>query len=289
MKKFPYGSAAALLAATAGFGLLWLNNLVSAYRYYADLAAGRGGDSQPSGLLAQLDWSTVDVSTVTTFVPFFGFLLMFAGLFRVRRNAEWPFFPGYDRLNIALGLLGTVWGIILVGYYPADQISIAALMRCLHTAMFSTLIAVGWVMVFLPLAGRPWMAAVRRRALGETEADDSSLEELADTLTDGLRKAGVGLAAAGDSAREFRAEFAGLAADLAAGREAEARWRREAAETMNAFAEAARVWQAQQTALAGENRKLTERRDSLEKQLAEAEAALAGLRRQLDAIREITR
>ena len=156
-------SVVVALAGSVFFGLLWSNNLVSAWRYHAMLVEGGDNvvaDAQSPGFLSFLNWSVVDVTTVTTLIPFFGFLLITWGLFRIRHDEEWPFFEGYGKFNIALGLLGTIWGIILVGYYPPEQISIAALMRCLHTAMFSTLAAVAWVMVIVPVVVRPWLGAV---------------------------------------------------------------------------------------------------------------------------------
>lgn len=79
---------------------------------------------------------------MTTFIPFFGFVLILYRIFRPAETRGVRSSPDTTRFNLALGLLGTIWGIILVGYYPAEQITIAALMRCLHTAMFSTLVAV---------------------------------------------------------------------------------------------------------------------------------------------------
>ena len=154
-------AAAAALSGTVCFGILWLNNLISARRYYALLFRGEYTDRFPPGFAPLLDWSTVDVSTVTTFIPFFGFVLILYRIFRPAEDPGCPFFPGYDRFNLALGLLGTIWGIILVGYYPAEQITIAALMRCLHTAMFSTLVAVAWVMVLMPAAVLPLLRSCR--------------------------------------------------------------------------------------------------------------------------------
>ena len=78
-------AAAAALSGTVCFGILWLNNLISARRYYALLFRGEYTDRFPPGFAPLLDWSTVDVSTVTTFIPFFGFVLI---LYRIFRPAE---------------------------------------------------------------------------------------------------------------------------------------------------------------------------------------------------------
>ena len=102
-------AAAAALSGTVCFGILWLNNLISARRYYALLLRGEYTDRFPPGFAPLLDWSTVDVSTVTTFIPFFGFVLILYRIFRPAEDPGCPFFPGYDRFNLALGLLGTIW------------------------------------------------------------------------------------------------------------------------------------------------------------------------------------
>ena len=175
-------AAAAALSGTVCFGILWLNNLISARRYYALLLRGEYTDRFPPGFAPLLDWSTVDVSTVTTFIPFFGFVLILYRIFRPAEDPGCPFFPGYDRFNLALGLLGTIWGIILVGYYPAEQITIAALMRCLHTAMFSTLVAVAWVMVLMPAAVLPLLRSCR----GSGPEDEPELDRLIGRISAGL-------------------------------------------------------------------------------------------------------
>lgn len=289
-------SAIIAAAGSALFGILWLNNLVSALRYHQLLLSGADNlavSSLAPGLWPALDWSAVDVSTITTFIPFFGFVLILHGLFRIRHNEEWPFFYGYDRLNIALGLIGTIWGIILVGYYPPDQISIASLMRCLHTAMFSTLAAVLWVMVLIPAIARPWLDAVRRAECGRiTEAD--SFTEVAAEFVSGINAAGESLkngalemTAFHQGLTETNREFAKLLETANAGRAAEEAWRRSAAEGIAAFSAAAAELAARQETLAAENRKLAERGHSLETELAAAEAQVAELKRQLETIRRI--
>jgi hypothetical protein len=291
-------SAVIAAAGSALFGILWLNNLVSALRYHQLLLSGADNlavSALAPGLWPALDWSAVDVSTITTFIPFFGFVLILHGLLRIRHNEEWPFFYGYDRLNIALGLIGTIWGIILVGYYPADQISIASLMRCLHTAMFSTLAAVLWVMVLIPAVVKPWLDAVRRAECGRiTEAD--SFTEVAAEFVSGINAAGESLKSGALEMTAFHQglvetnrEFAKLLETVNAGRSAEEAWRRSAAEGIAAFSAAAAELAARQETLAAENRKLAERGHSLESELAAAETQVAELSRQLETIRRILR
>ena len=289
-------SVVVALAGSVFFGLLWCNNLVSAWRYHAMLIAGGDNvvaDAQSPGFLPFLNWSVVDVTTVTTLIPFFGFVLIARGLLRIRHDEEWPFFDGYGRFNIALGLLGTIWGIILVGYYPPEQISIAALMRCLHTAMFSTLAAVAWVMVALPVVIQPWLGAVRKAKCGcLTEA--GSLTEIADEFVSGVNAAGDALRRGVEDMDNFRrglaetnASLARLLDSVAAGRAAEEAWRRSAAEGIAAFAAVAGELQSRQELLTAENRRLTERGRELEGSLEEAKQQLEKLQRQIAAIEDI--
>lgn len=291
-----------LAAASAGtlfFGILWINNLVSAWRYHAMLMEGDtfAGDFPP-GLWPSLSWSTVDASTVTTLIPFFGSLLILHGLFKVENSEEWPFFTGYERLNIALGLLGTIWGIILVGYYPEDQINVTALIRCcLHTAMFSTLIAVVWVMVILPALVLPLMRAYRK-IRGGFDSGIDSLGELADEFTRHVGKAGEALLEGTDEMRRFRMETAGGAESLvsfrselsACGAEFEARrkseilWLEQASSAAHEFTEAGRLVAELQRNLAETNRELAERNGSLQKENSRLEGEcrqLAETRRKL--------
>lgn len=289
-------SAAIAAIGSVLFGILWLNNLVSALRYHQLLLSGADNlavSALAPGFWPALDWTAVDVSTITTFIPFFGFVLILHGLFRIRHDEEWPYFNGYQRLNIALGLIGTIWGIILVGYYPPDQISIASLMRCLHTAMFSTLAAVLWVMVIIPAVTKPWLDAVRRAECGRiTEAD--SFTEVAAEFVSGINAAGESLKNGAlemttfhQGLAETNREFAKLLETVNAGRAAEEAWRRSAAEGIAAFSAAATELAARQETLAAENRKLAERGHTLETELAAAETQVAELKRQLETIRRI--
>ncbi len=286
--KAPFFALLATGACTLFFALLWGNNLVSSLRYHCALFSGETGNAASSGLWPCLDWSTIDVSTVTTFIPFFGTLLMFRGLLRLRRGEGWPFFAGYDRMNIAFGLLGTLWGIVLIGFYPADEISITALMRCLHTAMFSTLAAIVWVMVLEPLWLQPWMNRLRSRALGE-DPEASSLASLTDSLLTGLAAAEKGFREFGDAAAAGREELDRFHNELASGREAEKRWHREILDCLASLGETVKALQAHQTVLAAENTKLLERNGSLEADLSAAAEEAARLRRQLEAVRDALR
>lgn len=286
--------AAAALAGALFFGILWLNNLVSAGRFHVLLFRGEfaGTDKVPSGFWTALDWSTIDLSTVTTFIPFFGFVLMFHRLFRPGVSPETPFFYGYDRFNIALGLIGTIWGIILVGYYPADQVSIAALMRCLHTAMFSTLIAVIWVMVLMPAAIVP----VLRFCARHTVADETELDELLDRISTGIGTAAEEFRKGADETAKFRSGLADagkalreLRQEAASGREAEIAWQHNAAETLAAFSAAIRDLDANRRLLREENEKLAAENVRLEREQVQTGDALRDLRHTVDQIRTALR
>ncbi|MGN0853919.1 MAG: hypothetical protein ACI4R9_00190 [Kiritimatiellia bacterium] len=173
-------------ACAAVFAVLaFLNNLVAIVNWWrAFLAAGgdsSGVNAQTPGLFPWLDWSAVDYSAVTTLIPAVGLVCMtraLCGLLRGRRMRadDFPFFRGSDQLNVALGLFGTLWGIIVIGYFKLDTVSMADLMQCLHTALFSTLTAVVWVfMVDRPLV-RPYFTRLLERS-GLAETDESDLAD----------------------------------------------------------------------------------------------------------------
>jgi len=214
--KSPRIKASVLLVlcatATAFCALAFANNVVAIAQWWSAFLAA-GGDSSSvaakmPGFLPWLSWSAVDYSAVTTFIPTLGFLCMTCALGRMlaRRRAragDFPFFRGSDQLNVALGLFGTLWGIIVIGYFRLDTVTMADLMQCLHTALFSTLMAVVWVF----LVDRPLVRPYFTRLLEETglaETDDGDLAAAVDRLV-------VRLGAASDAferrQREFEAEF----------------------------------------------------------------------------------
>ena len=145
--------------------LAFANNVVAIVNWWKMFIATGGNTEEMSahvpGFLPWLDWSAVDYSAVTTFIPAIGLFFMTKSLFDIIRGKrvngdDFPFFRGSDQLHIALGLFGTLWGIIVIGFFDLDSVSMADLMQCLHTALFSTLMAVVWVfMIDRPLV-RPF-------------------------------------------------------------------------------------------------------------------------------------
>ena len=182
------------LAATAATALAFANNAFAVFNWWkAFLAAGGDSSKFPAsapGFLKCLDWSVVDYSAVTTFIPALGCLCITLALFRLLRGKrvsaeDFPFFRGSDQLNVALGLLGTLWGIIVIGYFKLDAVTMADLMMCLHTALFSTLSAVVWVF----LVDRPLLRPFFAKLLGESglaESDDGDLSAAVDRLVERL-------------------------------------------------------------------------------------------------------
>lgn len=178
-------------------GLAFINNLSVVVRWYAAFNAA-GGDSGKmpeavSGIIPALDWSAVDYSCVSTLVPLLGFVLILRGLILLLRGKRpdpefFPFFKAYDQLNVAFGLIGTLWGIILIGYYNMETVTMANLMTCLHTALFSTLVAVVWVFVIDHPVIRPFM----HRLLEECEPYTSENDDVEDVL-ERLRKGAAGI------------------------------------------------------------------------------------------------
>ncbi len=178
------------LAAAAAAWLAFANNVVAIVNWWKSFAAAGGGTSGvaagPGGFLPWLDWSVVDYSAVTTFIPALGFTCMAFSLGRLlarrRTNAaDFPFFRGSDQLNVALGLFGTLWGIIVIGYFNLETVTMADLMQCLHTALFSTLTAVVWVFMFDRPLVRPLFARLLASS-GLAAAEDGDLAEAVDRL-----------------------------------------------------------------------------------------------------------
>jgi len=168
---------------TVFFFIAWINNSVGAFNLYNDLidlnrefaqrtnittpAAPKMADSIPGSskiveqikegrykgleILGPIGFLSIDFSTVTTFIPFLGFLCIALGFYRIWKNQDFgddfPFFRSHDSIVMALGLIGTLWGMIMIGFYPEDQIQISALMYCFFTALFSSLCAAIWVFV----------------------------------------------------------------------------------------------------------------------------------------------
>ncbi len=175
----------ACVCATVFCVLAFANNVVAIFNWWSSFIAA-GGDSsafaaKASGFIPWLDWAVVDYSAVTTFIPMLGFL-------------------------------GTLWGIIVIGYFKLDTVTMADLMQCLHTALFSTLAAVVWVF----LVDRPLVRPYFTRLLEETglaETDDGDLAAAVDRLV-------VRLGAASDAfekrQQEFEAEFRKRLDDYAA-------------------------------------------------------------------------
>ena len=188
--------AFAFFAAAAAFAALaFADNVSVVARWWAAFAAA-GGDAaampdRVSGFLPWLDRLAVDHSCATTFIPFFGFLLAARGAWRVLRGRPadpefFPFFRSFDQLVVALGLIGTLWGIILIGWYDLESVSMRDLMVCLHTALFSTLMAVVWVYLVDHPVVRPLLRGLLRSAgLDGAARSRAALDELLASLREG--------------------------------------------------------------------------------------------------------
>jgi hypothetical protein len=181
---------AVCVAATVFCTLAFVNNVAAIVQWWTAFLAS-GGDSSSvaakmPGLFPWLAWSAVDYSAVTTLIPALGFLCMTVALARMTagcriRPGDFPFFRGSDQFNVALGLFGTLWGIIVIGYFRLDTVTMADLMQCLHTALFSTLMAVVWVFLIDRPLVRPCFARLLEKS-GLAEADDGDLAGAVDRL-----------------------------------------------------------------------------------------------------------
>jgi hypothetical protein len=220
MKKVK--TALALCAAATAFcALAFVNNIVAIVNWWRSFLAA-GGDSsafsaKAPGAISWLDWAAVDYSAVTTFIPMLGFLCMTVSLARMAKGrrfrvGDFPFFRGSDQLNVALGLFGTLWGIIVIGYFKLDSVTMADLMQCLHTALFSTLMAVVWVF----LIDRPLVRPYFTRLLEETNLADSDEGDLASAVDRLVARLGAASDAFERRQREFEESFAKRAAQFEA-------------------------------------------------------------------------
>lgn len=211
-------------ALAAVFGLLFVDNLVVVVRWWISFL-GCGGDTAAmpetvSGLGAWLDWAAVDHSCVTTFIPFFGCATAARALLRAgsgqRPSPEFfPFFRSSDSLNVSLGLIGTLWGVILIGYYKLDTVDMADLMRCLHTALFSTLAAVVWVYLIDHPILRPWLGRRLSDAYGTAlQDDDADVLQTLERLNEGARGLRAAWTENAETVRAFGVTVGSVRTDL---------------------------------------------------------------------------
>lgn len=130
-------------------GFAWYNNVCIALQWTPDIGKVYHGQ------ISRFDRVAVDFSTVTTAIPFYGLALISIGLFRTASakrgedvSEHFPFFRWHHSFTTVLGLIGTVWGLIMIGYYNPDKVTMHELVYCLRTALYSTLIALIWVFFF---------------------------------------------------------------------------------------------------------------------------------------------
>lgn len=268
-------------------GILWINNLASACRYHRILFQEGKVTKIQTGFWSDLDWSTADVSTVTTFIPFFGFiLLLYAALFR-KSVCRWPLFDGYEKLNISLGLLGTLWGIILIGYYPAEDVSIPALMSCLHTAMFSTLAAIIWGMVLSPLCLKPWMNAIynAKKGQGLNHEPEILLEDCMESLS-ALDKR---LSESVNAARDFKDILSELNNEIREVKDSEDKWKTENLQCMREITQIMESLKNERICQQKENQELRQKNQALTANLNTLNEETEKLRHRLNAIHDILR
>lgn len=164
LSKWTVGS---VLVVLIGMALLaWINNITVSLQWDPSQIG-----KEYEGLFPWLDWAAVDFSTASTSIPLLGLVLIAVGVVRICRPHEgkaprcFPFFREYNEFTIAGGLIGTVIGLIMVGYYQQKQIELEDLMICMRTALYSTLVALVWV--FLVVI---WVQPLMRRWYDRTAA-----------------------------------------------------------------------------------------------------------------------
>ena len=158
--------------------LMWINNVYVSQKCHADLfqlkelGAAEASKEELTKTMGRLktfgyrilipcpipflksEWNAVckmDLSTVSTFIPFFGLGWISFGLWVIllrpdkKVSINFPFFRFHNAIMVTLGLLGTIWGLIMIGFYLDPDVS--DLTHCLHTALFSTFVALIWVYI----------------------------------------------------------------------------------------------------------------------------------------------
>ena len=156
-RKISYILFAVLLIPVFFAALAFFNNVVIALQWDPSTH-----NKVYQGPIHRLDWSAVDFSTVTTFIPFYGLLMVAIGFLRAGKGKKpcsdyFPYTKNYNAITVNLGLIGTVWGLIMVGYYEPKSISMMDLIYCLRTALYSTLMALVWVFLLVIPIIRPLM------------------------------------------------------------------------------------------------------------------------------------
>jgi hypothetical protein len=175
-------------AAAAYFTLLFVDNVSVAvqWRPVPPKAPVRG-------IIPRYDWAAVDIACFATLIPAVGMALIALGWLRVllphsdRGSRDFPFFAGHQSIIIATGLMGAVFGIIMVAYLPlgGEKDNIENLMVALRTALFSTLVALAWVYMIVPWVQPLMRAAYSRWATGEVE-ETISVEDVLRPLSEQL-------------------------------------------------------------------------------------------------------
>jgi len=197
-------------------GLAWYNNTCIALQWNP----ANGHSQEYHGPISWLDWSGVDFSTVSTFIPFFGLVLITIGLAKILLSAKsyeihehYPFFKSYNSITIALGLIGTVWGLIMIGYYEPGRVQMSDLVLCLRTALYSTLVALVWVFLFV-IPMKTMMRYLYLKAGGKRTSNGldlvTPLKELGQVSSDTGRCLGTTT----NSAKRFKQQLVAIKTEL---------------------------------------------------------------------------
>ena len=179
---------------------VWFNNLNIALQWDPK----NGHEADYSGPIPSFDKFAVDFTTVSTFIVLLGCFLISVGFLRTsmsgnRCSAYFPFFKSYNQLNIALGLVGTVFGLIMISYYPPDDVDMARLVICLKTALYSTLVALVWVFV-IAAPVKFVMQRWHRYVTGCVDGDGTNILQLIQKMGDEASRAVQGIRGLGNAA-----------------------------------------------------------------------------------------
>jgi len=186
--------------------IAWLINIESAIRIFSP-SQNLLENILPNTIFTIFDKISLDLSTVSTFVPLLMLLFLFVQTFRVLRRLKTdpafahqlesdPYPPHFGFFLVMLGLAGTLYGLLigldisgvsdLAEKAPsADSIrtSLDRLLAGTATALLSSL--VGLIGAFLAAKPLPWLF----RSITGIEADESkrTLTETVERLTEDMR------------------------------------------------------------------------------------------------------
>ena len=146
-----------VFAALAFFaGLVWINNISVLVQWIiVQWRSPEPVNFQSNGIIPLLGVLCKDLSTISTLIPFYTFFFFARGYHRMlkgetlRTSKDFPLFDHYITITGILGLIGTVFGIIIVTLYSPARDSVDDMSSGIGTALWSTEVAFVFIVIKL--------------------------------------------------------------------------------------------------------------------------------------------